>query len=307
MFGYIKPVPAELKVKEYELYRSIYCGLCSALGSNTSCVSRLTLSYDFVFLALVRMSLAGETGRIEKRRCLAHPTKRRAVLTGAPQLDYCARISAVLTYHKVLDDIADDRGWKRLSSRLLLPAAKMIRKRAEKGVRTAQPDIAPLDTFISGKLAELSNLERENILSPDRAAELFGDLMAAVSSYGFESGGTSARIAETIGRHIGRFIYIADAADDLAADLKSGAYNPFRIPDGDSMVEFEKNTGAVRNSLTMELIGIERAVELMDFSSVPEYGSIVKNIIYLGLPSLIERILTKKKSDCSSVMENNNI
>ena len=93
MFGYIKPVPAELKVREYELYRSVYCGLCGALGRNTTCVSRLTLSYDFVFLAIVRMALIGETGSLERRRCLAHPTKKRAVLTDAKQLDYCAKVS----------------------------------------------------------------------------------------------------------------------------------------------------------------------------------------------------------------------
>ena len=32
MFGYVKPYIPELKVKEYEFYRSVYCGLCRSLG-----------------------------------------------------------------------------------------------------------------------------------------------------------------------------------------------------------------------------------------------------------------------------------
>ena len=54
MFGYIKPMTEELKVKEHELYKSIYCGLCSAMGEHICTSNRLTLSYDIVFLALVR-------------------------------------------------------------------------------------------------------------------------------------------------------------------------------------------------------------------------------------------------------------
>ena len=30
MFGYVKPAYPELLVKEYELYRAVYCGICEA-------------------------------------------------------------------------------------------------------------------------------------------------------------------------------------------------------------------------------------------------------------------------------------
>ena len=286
LFGYIKPIPAELKVKEYELYRSVYCGLCAALGRNTACASRLTLSYDFVFLALVRMSLAGEVGRIEHRRCIAHPTRKRLVLIDAPQLDYCAKVSSILTYYKLRDDIADDRGWKRLSARLLLPAARGMLKRARKG-----GELDELENTISEKLADLSRLEKEKVYSPDRAAEPFGELMDAVCSFGFGENSAKARIASEIGRHIGRFIYIADAVEDLPSDLKSGAYNPFRTLEGDPQKELSDRADMVRSSLIMELMGVERAVELIDFSAVPEYGNIIRNIIYLGLPGLVDRLL----------------
>ncbi len=288
MFGYIKPVAAELKVKEYELYRAVYCGLCAALGRNTTCISRLSLSYDFVFLAVVRMALSSEKGKIEKRRCLTHPTKKRSVLTEANQLDYCARISSVLTYHKIRDDINDDRGTKRLISYLLLPAASLIRKRAKMEDSTEE--------FIRDKLSCLSHLEKENCASLDRAAEPFGELMAYVCSYGFTEGSEKCRIAYEIGRHIGRFIYIIDAIDDLRSDIKSGAYNPFSAMYSDPTSELERNIQVLESALTMELMGVEAAAELIDFSAVPEYGEIIRNIIYLGLPGVISEILNKNSA-----------
>ncbi|MBQ8248896.1 MAG: hypothetical protein IJY93_03305 [Clostridia bacterium] len=285
MFGYVKPVSAELKVKEYELYRAVYCGLCEALGRNTTHISRLSLSYDFVFLALVRMSLAGEVGKIERHRCLAHPTKKRAVLVGAKQLDYCARLSSVLTYHKLCDDIADTRGFKRFGSRLLLPFASRIRKRAKFEASTEE--------YISSRLAALSQLEKENCASLDMAAEPFGELMAYVCAYGFEAESVSARIAAEIGRHIGRYIYIIDAVDDLEDDIKSGSYNPFRVMYENPIEGLCNDCEQIKRALTMELMGIEAAIGLMEFDAVYEYGEIIKNIIYLGLPEFTNKVFGK--------------
>ena len=55
MFGYIKPDIPHLKVVDYELYKASYCGLCKAMGKKTGCLSSLTLSYDFAFLAFMRL------------------------------------------------------------------------------------------------------------------------------------------------------------------------------------------------------------------------------------------------------------
>lgn len=260
-------------------------------GRNTSCVSKLTLSYDFVFLALFRMALTGEHGRIEKRRCLAHPAKKRGVLVGAPELDYCARVSALLTYWKLRDDISDERGSKRLSARALLPAAYSMRKKA---LRAGSPDINALDALISDKLSALAELESARTYSPDAAADIFGELMTAVSSYGFD--GADARIAAEIGRHLGRFIYILDAADDLPDDLERGRYNPFRLdgkPDGETLAEFEKRRPALKVSLTMELDGLSRAVELID--KEPDFLEIIRNIIYLGLPARANETICRRE------------
>ena len=52
LFGYIKVSKGELKIKEYELYRAINCGLCKSMQKYTTKLSAVALSYDIVFLAI---------------------------------------------------------------------------------------------------------------------------------------------------------------------------------------------------------------------------------------------------------------
>ena len=78
MFGYVRTVPSELRLREYECYRAYYCGLCRSMGKCTGACSRLTLSYDFVFLAACRAWLCGEKPETKRFRCALHPLRGRA-------------------------------------------------------------------------------------------------------------------------------------------------------------------------------------------------------------------------------------
>ena len=68
MFGYIKPYAPELKVKEQEAYRAVYCGLCKELGRSYGQLSRMTLSYDFAFLSVLAMGVRGEAVEFRQDR-----------------------------------------------------------------------------------------------------------------------------------------------------------------------------------------------------------------------------------------------
>ena len=68
MFGYVRPYKDELRVREYEQYKAIYCGLCRALGKNYGVLSRLTLSYDctlFAAAAIGRLAQAQLVGTVK--------------------------------------------------------------------------------------------------------------------------------------------------------------------------------------------------------------------------------------------------
>ena len=97
MFGYVKPYVPELKVRQNELYKAVYCGLCKTMGKRVCNESRLTLSYDIVFLALVRFLLTEEKLEFVKGRCAVSPFKKKVILKSNPSLEYSAAVGALLT------------------------------------------------------------------------------------------------------------------------------------------------------------------------------------------------------------------
>ena len=284
MFGYVRAESQELRVREYEYYRGAYCGLCRAMGKCTGQCSRLTLNYDILLLALSRTVLLRDTVRFEQKRCAVHPLKKRNVMKRNEALDFSASISAILTYYKVRDDILDKGAVRSLITRLfVLPFAAHARKKALKRM----PALCELDEKILQKLKRLSSLEKERIASVDIPAEIFGELLSDVLSFGIE--GNEKRIAENIGKSIGKWIYIADALDDMEDDVSSGNYNPLiEIYDG-KLPSPEQRTD-VASALKNELFSAERALELIDFEGYDTVKSILFNIIYLGMSGKIDRI-----------------
>ena len=147
MFGYIRPLVDEMKVRENEMYRAIYCGLCRAMGHHTGCASRMTLSYDFVFLAVFRSVLQKTHFSVSRHRCAVHPLKKRAMAEDNEILAYCARAAALLTYEKLSDDLTDERGIRRCAAGVLRPAAASMRRRAG--------DLSSLGEAVSASLSRL--------------------------------------------------------------------------------------------------------------------------------------------------------
>ena len=288
MFGYVKPVTSELLVKDHEFYRATYCGVCRAMKKHTGALSNVTLSYDSVLLALVRMLyIPDEDISAKMARCIAHPLKKRCMLTENSAVEYTARAFAVLTYHKLLDDIADEK----MSRRMLVSVARPI---VASGAKRANID--EVSAVIAEKLAEITELEKAGTASVDEPARLFGELLGEVFSHGLSE--KDALVTREFGYRLGRFIYAADAAEDYEEDRLSGKYNPYVLLYGTAPLTYE-NRQTIKCALMLECRGMEAAVNLMPFGTRYTIENIVKNIIYLGLIKRIE-FLDKKDSEDSS-------
>ena len=225
MYGYLRTYTPELKVREQEYYRAVYCGLCRTMGKCTGQCSRMTLSYDFTLFALVRMALTGETPTFRRRRCMAHPTRKRPMAEPTPDLALCAYASAILAHHKVKDDLRDERGLKHTAASAVSPFVASMRRRALK------KGYGEMDSGVYLAMKELSELEASRIPSVDEPATLFGELMGKLLAYGLK--GNEAKLAHTVGLRLGRWVYILDAADDYAEDVKYHRYNPLVCLYGD--------------------------------------------------------------------------
>lgn len=277
MFGYVKPVLGEMLVREHEFYKATYCGICRAMKSHTGVLSNVTLSYDSVFLALVRMLYIPDGDfAAEQRRCIAHPTKKRPMLKENPALEYTARAFAVLTYYKIKDDLQDESGLKRLGVNVVRPIASVANSKAA---------LVSLESLVADRLNKITSLEEAGCESIDTPAALFGELLGEIFAYGLED--SDRLVPYEVGYHLGKFIYAADAAEDYEKDLKSGSYNPFVLIYGGKALTPE-NKQSIKCGLLLECRRIEAAVNLLPFGNRATIENIINNIIYLGLVKRIE-------------------
>ena len=214
MFGYVLINKPELKIREFEKYRSYYCGLCHALNDEYGYTGRLTLNYDMTFLVMLLSDLYDEEDKTEYARCMLHPAhkhcSRRNEIT-----DYCADMCILLTYYKCADDWNDE---KKLSKKIWAGSLKRkCRRIAEKYPEKAE--------MVKSKLFLLAELEGEEVTHIDKTARVFGELMAAIFAYKDDEWKNDLY---KVGFYLGKYVYLLDAYEDIEEDMKSGSYNPFR-------------------------------------------------------------------------------
>ena len=284
MFGYVKPQRLELKVKEYELYNSIYCGLCRVMGKRYSYIYKMSLSYDFVFMVLLRLYAAPEAVSFSQKRCIAHPTKKKTMMDENSALTISSDVGVIMLYHNMLDKIKDKDGFKSFFGIFLLPEMKRLRKKAMQ-----DPKLKDFDLFAEGILNNLSRMEKENCPSVDQTAEEFGKLLGEAVSIDLH--GTKKNILYEIGRNMGKWIYIADALDDMESDEKKKKYNPLIAAFG-SAEEAKKHFETVNTSLLLTLAEADKALELLEETDSGIHN-ILSNIIRLGTVGIHKNILEK--------------
>ena len=279
MFGYIRPRYGELRVKEMEAYKACYCGLCRCLGREYGLTARFILNYDFVLLVMLLWP-EGLGAEFSDFRCPVKLCRKRKFCRAVAQTEVSAAMSVILAYHKLSDDIADSGPVRALGARI----ARALLKRPYKKAAARLPDF---DVQVREKLTALSAMEKAGERSIDKTADCFAQLLAAASCG--EQQEDKQRILRELLYHVGRFIYIADACDDLREDAEKGEYNPvcarFAITDGaltaDARKDLETTMLHSRN-----LAGV--AFELLDPTP---WSETVRNILYFGLYDTIQDVL----------------
>jgi hypothetical protein len=273
MFGYITADRDEMKGKDYDRYRAFYCGVCRDLGDGCGQASRLTLTYDMAFLAILLTGLYEAETEVRECGCILHPLTKRKVIRNE-YTAYAADMCILLAYHDLTDDWADDR---KLSSLVLSKAVR----RAYLDTAAKYPDkIRAIRKYLrSLQRAELTGDEK-----PDVAAHLTGDLMAEIFAPKEDVWAADLR---ALGFCLGRFIYLMDAFDDLEEDERKGSYNPFRFFAGE-----DKSEEKIRQILSLEAAGAARAFERLPILAEAD---ILRNILYSGIWTKYRRKVVKDR------------
>lgn len=285
MFGYVKTNKPEMKIKEYETYRGLYCSLCKAMGKHFGVLSRLTLSYDITFLVLARLSFRGTVPCFESGRCPFNPAKKCNYCKNTDEeLRYAAAVSMMMFYFKVKDNISDGSLFRRLLMYIILPWASLKYKKA-KGMYSEIAEI------IEQSMALQKETEKKNTDIPDEAAHASAHALGMITAYNMDD--TQGNIYR-FGYGIGKWVYLTDALDDIEKDISSGSYNVFvnkyDLRAGDSAYDIkEALTG------TMNMCGAVFA-ESYEKAENKSLTAIMENIICDGMYKTLNSVLNKEKS-----------
>ncbi|MBP3599796.1 MAG: hypothetical protein J6J30_01815 [Clostridia bacterium] len=278
MFGYIKADKPEMKIKEFEIYKAVYCSLCKELGKSYGLLARLTLSYDFTFLALLNMALRDGCTSFERKRCAFNPLKKCNYCKETSDLKMPSAAAMIMLYYKLKDNVADEKGIKKLGYYLLLPIFGGAHKKAMK-------QYPNLEKIVSDYIKEQAKLEKNHCCEIDRIADPTAKALSQILMLCSDDE-IQKRVLERLGYCLGRYIYILDAACDLEEDIKKGTYNVLKY-------EFKENKEQyIKERVVPQLYfcanEAAHAFELLEFK---KYKHILGNIIYLGLESTFKKEL----------------
>lgn len=287
MLGYVRINKPEMKVKEYELYRGLYCSLCKAMGKHFGIFSRLTLSYDITFLLLMRLSFSCKIPDFKVGRCPFNVAKKcNYCQNGEEEMKYAAAVSMMMFYYKVRDNIADGNFLKRILMYLILPYAYIKNKKAKK----MYPEIEKL---ICESMQRQAETEKSDTDSPDKAAHESAHALGKIMAHEFDDDDNTVY---RFGYGIGKWVYLCDAADDMEKDLKKGNFNvflnSFKIKKADDIDEEVKQQ-------IVETLNMSCAFACDAFQNIPDKTlvPVAENIIYEGTENVMNTLMKGRKKN----------
>ena len=273
MFGYVTANSEELKIKDYNFYRSCYCGLCRTLKKRHGLIAPLTLSYDMTFVVLLLSALYEDPFNQSSCRCIVHPAKKHPTCINKWS-DYAADMTVLLAYHNMIDDWYDEKNAGHLA------LAKTLEKSYKKVV-ALYPKQAEAVVQFTQKTGECEKRGDTNLdLVSGFTGEFLGTILAVEDDIWHEP------LYKT-GFYLGKFIYLMDAVDDLEKDKKKGNYNPLI-----SLSERKDFDAYIQNTLIMMMAECSKSFELLP---IVQYTDILRNILYSGVWSKYSMIRTKQE------------
>lgn len=288
MFGYITPLKDELKVRELELFKSYYCGLCMHIKKNFGNLPRMCLNYDMTFLALIFDSLSTKHISIAKQHCLVHPLKKRPMILENQALSYAASMNVALVYYKLLDDVTDD---KSLKSKALSQCLASYQSKFS-------PDIKQLNHVIEINLKLLYTLEQtQNFSCLDEICAPFSLIVAHIfKAYPYPLEDDSLELRNNLfdfGYALGKWIYLIDALDDLKKDMAKNKFNPLHYLYNKECLPYEDFLPQIKDTVEFTILNCGYSCsEYLNVLPIHRHHDILNNIIYLGMMDKYTQIIS---------------
>ena len=273
MLGYIRAHKPEMKFKDYELYKGVYCTLCKSLGKRYGFLSRFILSYDFTFFAMVRMAVRGQCPGFRESHCSFNPAKKCLDCNRDNEdIAYTADVTILMMYHKLRDNIADSKFFKRFFCRLLMPYVKYLYKKACKRV-------GDISKVLETQMARQQVIEKNNG-TLDEAADPSAVMLSELLAHNIECNDMES--LRKFGYMVGRWVYITDAVNDCEDDIKDGSFNPLKKRFSDE--NFKEYCKEMMDLTIGEAILCYKRLKIFRFDDI------LRNILYDGVYSVTLKV-----------------
>ena len=279
MFGYVTPLKAEMKVKDFARFKCYYCGLCCHIKKDFGNIPRMSLNYDMTFLGLLLDALNPEELEVSIHRCSLHPTEKKTVIANNKALSYAAAMNISLFYYKLLDDAHDDKNLKSKFFSVVLSPYK----------RKFGVSIIEINNNIKQCLNNLSILEdNKSFTSIDEICDPFSNLVGLIlRDYPYELRDDCIELRNALynlGYYIGKWIYLIDALDDLKSDMEKEKFNPIDFLYNKDSLGYDKFIEFIKPKIEFTILNCGYSCkENLDKLQLNRNKDILYNIIELGL------------------------
>lgn len=283
MFGYVIPDKPNMFVKDFTLYKAFYCGLCKTIGKKCGQLMRFSTNYDITFLDVLAHAVLDKEIVISDETCILNPLKKRSIVKTDEISCQVVHINNILSHYKCVDDVLDNKSFGKKF------VDKIILKRHYNKSKKAYP---MLDKVIDSEYKQLRELEKQNCGVIDKVCDKFANIMVQVGQTVFEQNFTDD--LKSMLYNIGKWIYLADAIDDVQDDFKQKKYNMFLV-DYD-FIDKETFLNDKKQLLEFLLNGcVDSIVNAFDNLKINRYEGVLTNIFWYGIKNSTEDLLRRTK------------
>lgn len=287
MYGYINIDKYELKYKDFIVYKKLYCSVCNALKNHLGLKGCMLTSYDAtLFIAIFDGLELTQTEQILS--CPLNPFKKFYPRFDVSEtaMTYTAFISLFYAYAKTKDNLLDEGKRKyrkrieKINNNPKYHALLNINENLFRQLSKILDDYFELEKRQTSTFDELSN----------KMGELFGKAFQGYCT--FSNVNIDSNDLFEIGFQIGKWIYLADAIDDLDLDITNRQFNPIlHMKDYNELTEQELQDKVIfiSNCLIQNLEYRLKQLHLL------RNNEIIHNITCFGMSHSIERIIKKRK------------
>lgn len=301
MFGYVLPDSRTMERRDFAMFQAAYCGLCLSTKKKYGNFPRFTTNYDSAVLGLLLIEATKPQIEFGAARCIGDP-RRKVYVKDCDLWQTLVDVNMIMCGYKLEDD-RNDGGGHGVMRRLL-----------KKPFETARGNLPEIDGIFRAGYERLRGMEKANVASLDRTSDCFASMLrdmllavvrdkkdkSAAGDVYYDMSHTDERYTENLaglGYNIGKYVYLADALDDIEEDAAAKRYNPFLavwpgLGKGGRAEYIEAHRGEISFALAST---INRARACFGALPLTHVGGLLSNIVNDGLRRKADELLSSRK------------